>query len=179
MAQTDPPDSRIPETSGEPVETTGRWVMKMVLLSAAFVLALLIVVVVGKMVIDWVERREYAELAQHSWWEGPMTADQVEDIVARIVTLEADEDVERTDTTHSLLISRSGQMTEVPCRYSKQVVGHSQAHGHVEGNGWDGVVYICVFPGERGKGMPLSRQQARGLLRKLLDEPAPIMGVPY
>src|SRR5262245_47711175 len=183
MAEADLSDSTAHETSGKPAEATGRWITKTVFLSAAFVLAAAVLVVAGKMVSDWIEHRENAELAQHPWWERPLTVEQVEDIVARIAALEADENAERTDRTRSLEIVRSGMMQEVTCRYSTEVFGHSRTYGEVRADAWSGV-YILFFPGERGRGNPLSRHEARVKLRKMLDKaersPPPIIGgTPY
>jgi len=181
MAESGLSDSTAHGASGEPAEATGRWVTKTVVLCGAFVLALAIVVVVGKTVFDWIEEhRENAELAKHPWWDGTVTAEDVDHIVNRIASLEADKDAERTGLPPSLLLYRSGKVQIEPCDYVKDVRGSPETHACVLMFGtspWP--EFILFLPGEAGC-KRLSRREVRVLLRKMLDEahscPGDILG---
>src|SRR5262249_32941776 len=118
---------------------------------------------------DWIEtRRENAELAQHPWWGGAVTAEDVDHIVDRIASLEVDKDAERTGSAPSLLLDYSGKVQIVSCDYAKDVRGSPKTHATMLGTG-PFPDFIEFLPGEAGC-KRLSHREARALLRKMLDE---------
>ncbi len=179
MAQPGLSDSPTDEAPREQNEGAGRWLAKTLVLSGAFVLVVAVLVVVGRTVFERIEEhRQNAELAKHPWWDGTVTAEDVDHIVYRIAALEADEDAERTGSTVSLMIYRSGKVEIVPCGYWA-VRGHPETHvGFLWRGDWALQVWaLQVFPGEGGRGKPLSRREVRALLRRMLDEANQVLNI--
>jgi hypothetical protein len=125
-------------------------------------------------------KSQNAELAEHPWWRVRMKPERVAGIIHRITKLQARADAEYGDEKAwaCLDLTSSGHLED---RVAISVTGDppvrvdpwpSDTPGHPTARlgGFLGSVWIRFFAGVPGHSRSLSEQEARDLLKRMLDQ---------
>lgn len=168
------PTTAVPPIPMPPAPRTGRRVWPWVLAGGIGCVGLTGVAagLVAAIVVGWTSSKERAHekekaastdavsLASHPWWQGSVNEGRVEEIVAAVARLQSEH--ERTPGGAALVIRPDGAYIRIPDDDTGKT-GETRPFGSLNTRN------IIVYAGPRNRSKHLSRDDARALLRDMLD----------